>query len=136
MTALAAQNLLPGEGGDIELGEVHVLRKSGRRGVADGEALAISRDEVGIRNAHARRGAVPGKDDVTVEIDGGEIRQEAVIGVELADIGKLQLLHHIGDPAGAKAFPGEHVDARVRRAATTWPFQRRPVSEAGTMPMR
>ena len=45
------------------------------------------------------------------EIDGGEIRQQAVIGVELADIGELQLLHHIGDPAGAEAFPEEHVNA-------------------------
>ena len=113
MTALAAQNLLPGEGGDIELGEVHVLREGCRRGVADGQALAIGRNEIGIRNADARGGAVPGEDDVAVEIDLRQVRKKAVVGIELANIGKLQLLHHIGDPAGAEAFPGEHVYATL-----------------------
>ncbi len=51
MTALAAENLLPREGDDIELGEVEVLRKRGRGRVADRQALAVGRDEVGVRNA-------------------------------------------------------------------------------------
>ena len=51
--ALAAQHLLPGEGDDVELGEVEVLGEDGRGGVADREALAVVRDPV-ARRARAR----------------------------------------------------------------------------------
>ena len=52
--ALAAQHLLPGEGDDIELREVELLREGGRGRVADGQALAVGRDAV-ARSARARR---------------------------------------------------------------------------------
>ncbi len=113
MRALAAQNLLPGEGDDIELGEIEVLRESGRGRVADRQALAVGRDEIGVRNANAGGGAVPGEDHVAVEIDVGEVGKLAVVGFELADVLELQLLDDVGDPAGAEAFPGEHVDAAL-----------------------
>ncbi len=113
MCALAAQNLLPGEGDDIELGEIEVLRESGRGRVADRQALAVGRDEIGVRNAHARGRAVPGEDHVAVEIDGRKIRQLAVAGFDLANVLELQLLDDVGDPAGAEAFPGDHVDAAL-----------------------
>src|SRR5271166_3612538 len=51
--SLAAQNLLPGKGRDIELRPGDVLRKSGRSGVADRQALAIGGDPVGVGHAHA-----------------------------------------------------------------------------------
>ena len=111
MRALAAQNLLPGEGDDIELGEIEVLREGGRGRVADGQALAVGGDDIAIGDADARGGAVPGEDDVAVEIDLGEIDELAVVGDELAGIGELELLDDIGDPAGAEAFPGDHIDA-------------------------
>ncbi|MNS82080.1 hypothetical protein D3C72_1158150 [compost metagenome] len=111
MAALAAQNLLPGEGDDVEFSKVHVLREGRRGRVADGQALTVGRDEVGIGNANARGGAVPGEDDVTVEIDFGEIRQQTVIGLELAHVLQLKLLDDVGNPASAEAFPGEHVNA-------------------------
>ncbi len=93
--------------------EIKLLREGGRGGVADGQALAVGRDPVAVRHAHARRGAVPGEDHVAVEVDLGQVRQIAVASLELADIGELQLLDHIGDPAGAEAFPGNHVDAAL-----------------------
>ena len=40
-----------------------------------------------------------------------EIRQLAIVGLDRAGIGKLQLLDDIGDPAGAETLPGDHVDA-------------------------
>src|SRR5690606_1428750 len=75
MRTLAAQRLLPGEGDDIELGEIEVLREGSRSGVADGEALAVGRDPVAIGDADTRCGAVPGEDHVAVEIDLAEIGQ-------------------------------------------------------------
>ena len=41
----------------------------------------------------------------------GEIGQLAIGRLDGADVGELQLLDHIGHPAVAEAFPGEHVDA-------------------------
>ncbi len=111
MRALAAQHLLPGEGDDVELGEIEVLREGGRSGVADRQALAAGRDEVGVRHAHARGRAVPGEDHVTVEIDRGKVGKKAIVGGDLAGAGELQLLHDVRDPARTEAFPGDHVDA-------------------------
>ena len=114
MTALAAQNLLPGEGDDIELGEIEVLRKSSRGRVADRQTLAVSRNEIGIGNAHAGGGAVPGEDHVAVEIDVGKVRAARHNRrFELAGVLELELLDDIGDPASAEAFPGNHVDAAL-----------------------
>ncbi len=113
MRTLAAQNLLPGEGDDIELGEIEVLREGGRGRIADRQALAISRDKIGIRNADAGGRAVPGEDHVTVEIDGGKVGKFAVTGFDLANVLELELLDDIGNPAGAEAFPGDHINAAL-----------------------
>jgi hypothetical protein len=51
MRSLATQRLLPGEGHHIELGEIEVLGKGGRGGVADGQALRSA----GIQSAFGPR---------------------------------------------------------------------------------
>ena len=61
---LAAENLLPGIGDHIELRPIQALRENARSRVANGEALPVRRDPVGVRHPHARCGSVPGKDDV------------------------------------------------------------------------
>ena len=66
---LAAERLLPGEGDDVELGPIEVLREGGGGRVADRQALAVGGDPVGVGHAHAGGRAVPGEDDVVVEID-------------------------------------------------------------------
>jgi hypothetical protein len=48
MRGFAAEHLLPGEGDDIELIEIEPLGEGGRGGVADGQSLAVGRDEAGI----------------------------------------------------------------------------------------
>ena len=77
-------------------------------------------------HAHARGRAVPGEDHVAVEIDlspdRAARRRRASM---LAHVGELQLLDDVGDPAVAEALPGEHVDAALRRAATTAPSRPR-----------
>ena len=70
---------------------------------------AVGRDGIAIRQAAARGGAVPGEHHVGIEIDGREINDLA-IGRHLDHGVQLQLLDHIGDPAFAKAFPGQHFD--------------------------
>jgi hypothetical protein len=110
--SLTAEDLLPGPRDDIEPvpGQVH---SEGRRGgVADDQALAVGRDPVGVRNAHAGCGAVPGEDDITVPgVDPREIGQLAVRGLEHAHFVEPELLRDVGDPFLAEALPGEHVDA-------------------------
>jgi hypothetical protein len=108
---LAAERLLPGEGGDVELRPVEVLRERGRRGVADRQARPVCRNPGAVGNANARRRAVPGEHDIVVEIDRGEIRQIAVGGLEGANVLELEFLENIRDPAFAEAFPRENVDA-------------------------
>ena len=67
--------------------------------------------QFGVGNAHARGGAVPGEDDVVVEIDLGEIGQLAVGRLQRARVLELELLDDVGDPAFAEALPRQHVDA-------------------------
>ena len=110
MRRLAAQRLLPGEGDDIELGEVELLREGSRRRVADRQALAVGSDPVGVRHAHAGGRAVPGEDDVIVAIHFREVGEFAVAALERARVLQLQLLDDVGHPAFAKTFPGEQVD--------------------------
>ena len=111
MRRLPAEDLLPGKGDDIELRPVELLREGGRCGVADRQSLAILRDPVAVRHADARGGAIPGEDDVVVEIDLGKVRQFAVRRLERADVLELELLDDVGHPSVAKAFPGENIDA-------------------------
>ena len=108
---LSAQDLLPGKGDDIELRPVEVLREGGRCGVADRQPLAVGSDPIAVRHPDAGGGAVPGEDDIVVEIDFGEVRQFAVRRLERADILELELLDDVSHPAFAKAFPGEDIDA-------------------------
>ena len=107
MATFAAQNLLPGEGDDIQFCPVHLHRESGRGGITDGQARAICGDHIGIRQPHARGGAVPGEHHILIEIDGLEIDDLAIGGFFHGGV-ELELLDHIGDPALAKAFPGQH----------------------------
>ena len=78
MAGLAAERLLPGEGYDIELRPIELLRKSRRCGVANGESAAVGGDPVGIGHAHPGGGAVPGENDVVPRIDAGKIRKLAI----------------------------------------------------------
>src|SRR5690606_21248581 len=98
MRALAAQHLLPGEGDDIEFREIETLRESRRSGIAESEALAVSRNEISVWHARARCGAVPGEDHVAVEIDLAEIDNLAVRRFEGAYIFELELLGHVRHP--------------------------------------
>ena len=107
MCRLATQNFLPAEGGHIKLVPGQILRKGSRGGIADGKPLTVSLDPIAIRHAHTRGGAVPGKDDIVVRIDTGQINNLAVFG-GLDRRVEFKLFHHIGDPARAKAFPSEH----------------------------
>ena len=84
MRGFAAQHLLPGEGHDIELGPVELLRERRRGGVADGQAFAVGRDPVGVGHAHAGGGAVPGEDDVGVGSTLREVGDFAIAGMQLA----------------------------------------------------
>ena len=109
MRALAAQRLLPGEGHDIELGPVEILGEGGAGGVADGDAFTVGGDEVGVRDADARGGAVPGEDQVGVLAHLGQVRQLAVRRIQ--NFGRqLQLLGHVGDPVLAEALEGQQLD--------------------------
>ena len=44
------------------------------------------------------------------EIDLLQVGEQAVVGLDGAGVGELELLHHVGHPAEAEALPGEHVD--------------------------
>ena len=44
------------------------------------------------------------------EIDGIEVGELAVVGLDHPGVGELQLLDDVGDPAEAEALPGENVD--------------------------
>ena len=106
MAALAAQNLLPGEGGNVDLGPVDVVGEDSRGGVCEGQAFTVGRDPVGVRNAHARGGAVPGEEHVVGPVDLVEVGQLAVIGAEHGGF-QLELLDGVGNPALTEAFPGQ-----------------------------
>ncbi len=109
--ALAAENFLPGEGHDVEFRPVELLREHGGRRVADRQALAVGGDPAGVGHADAGRRAVPGEDDVLVEIDTCQVGKLAIGRLQCPRVLDFQLLDDVGDPALAKTFPGEHVHA-------------------------
>ena len=111
MSGLAAQNFLPGESNDVEFWPVDILCKRGGSRVADRQARAPGCDPVGVGHADAGCRAVPSEDDVIVEIDAGQVRQFAVGRFQRPRVLDPQLPDNVGDPAVAKAFPGEHVNA-------------------------
>ena len=67
-------------------------------------------DPVGVRNAHARGGAVPGEDDVRLRIGLAQIGNFAIAGMQLGDFLELQFLDDVADPAFAEGFPGDRGD--------------------------
>jgi hypothetical protein len=91
--------------------KIQRLRESRARRVADRQPGAVGGDPPAIRHPHARCGAVPGEHHVAGEIHLGEVGQLAVIRLDDPYVREAELLHHIRNPAGAKALPGEHVDA-------------------------
>src|SRR3546814_18916616 len=52
---------------------------------------------------------VPGENDISVLIDGVEVGQFAIAGLQRRSV-ELQLLDGIRDPAFAEAFPCDHSD--------------------------
>ena len=64
-----------------------------------------------IRNADAGGRAIPGKDDVVLEIDLGEIGQRAIGRLQDARTGDLELLCDVRRPVLAEALPDEHIHA-------------------------
>ena len=111
MGRLAPENLLPGERHDIELRPIEFLGEGRRCRVADRQSLSVAGDPIAVGHANAGGGAIPGENDVVVEIDLGKVRQLAVRRLERADVLELELLDDVGHPAFAKAFPGKNVDA-------------------------
>ncbi len=111
MRGLAAQHLLPGPGDDIEFVPWQGHGECGRGGIANDQALALSGYPGAIGHPYARGRAIPGKHDVTAEIDIGKVGQLAIGCLELPQIRQAQLLGHIGEPALSEALPGKHVDA-------------------------
>jgi hypothetical protein len=90
---------------------IQALRENARSRVANGEALPVRRDPVGVRHPHTRCGSVPGKDDVAGKIDLGKIRQVTVGRLHDTDVVKLQLFDDIGHPILPEGFPSQDVDA-------------------------
>ncbi len=80
MRGFAAQHLLPGESGGIELVPGQIHRKRRRGGVADGDAIAVGGNPITIGNLHARGGAVPQKDGVAI-LGGFQVRDFAIAGL-------------------------------------------------------
>jgi hypothetical protein len=73
VTAFAAQHLLPGERGDVDLVPRNVIGEHAAGGVGESQAFAISRDPFAVGNADARSRAVPGEQDVVGPVDLVEI---------------------------------------------------------------
>ena len=92
------------------MAKIQPLRESGGRRVANRQALAVRRNEIGVRDAHARGRAVPGENDITAEVDFCQVGQFAIRRRQDAGVGDFQLLYDIRRPVVGKAFPGQHVD--------------------------
>ena len=106
---LAAQHLLPGEGGHVELVPGQVLREGRRGRVADRQAATACGDRVARGHAHARCGAVPGEHHVALPVERAEVHDLA-IGRLVDPRVELELLHGIRHPARAEGLPGHHLD--------------------------
>ena len=107
MGRFTAHDLLPREGGDIELVPRQILRK-GRRGcIANGQARAIGRDHVAIGHLYTRGRAVPCEHNIRVIIDRAHVNDLAIIGVQNSRI-EFQLFDNITDPTCTEAFPSDH----------------------------
>src|SRR3546814_1478128 len=80
--------------------------------VGEGESLAVVRDPVAVRHAHAAGGPVPGEENVVRPVDLRQIGKLAVVGADDGGI-ELELLRRIGDPTFAEAFPSERRDGAL-----------------------
>jgi len=107
MCRLAAHDLLPGKGGDIELVPRQILRECSRGRIADCQALTIRGDRIAIGNTHARGCAIPCEDNIGVEVDTGEIHDLAVVSRHDLRV-ELELFDNIGHPTSTEAFPSDH----------------------------
>ena len=72
--------------------------------------VAVVGDPVGVGDAGAGGGAVPGEADVGVGADVAQVGERAVGGFQDAGVGELELLGGVGGPAFAEALPDQHVD--------------------------
>ena len=107
MCCFAAHNFLPREGYNIQFVPSQILCKRSRGRVTDGQTSAVCRDEIAVRYAYARSGAVPCEHNVVVKVHFGEINDFAVFsGVNVGF--DFQLFHNVGDPASAEGFPSDH----------------------------
>ena len=107
----AAEHLLPGEGDDVELLPVEVLRKGRRGRVTECQSLTMSGNPIAVRNANAGGCAIPGKDDIVLEIDLGEIGQRAIGRFQDARARDLELLCDVRRPVLAEGLPHENIHA-------------------------
>lgn len=118
-------HLLPRVGDHVELGpRRHIHRKDGRRRVADREALALVRNPIQVRHAHAGRRAVHREHAVVLGVGFVQVREQAVARDGVVAHVELELLGRIGEPLlrGARARPrneggwGEGAHVRCGRA--------------------
>ncbi len=120
-----AEHLLPGEGGDVDLAPVDGLREQRRRRIDEGEPAAIVGDPIAVRHAHARGRAVPGEDDVAVEVDIVEIRQLPVVGRRARACRPASARRRCRPPSAGRSPPRRARQRRARRASTTAPSRKR-----------
>ena len=113
MGALPAQHLLPRVGYDIELVPGQRHGEHGGGCVANGQAGAVGGDPIAVGNLDARGGAVPGEDDVVVEVNARQVCNLAVTRFDLVHVGQLELLDDIGNPARTEGLPGQYIDAAL-----------------------
>ena len=102
MRCLTTQRLLPGPGHDIKFlpRQIHGIDRRGR--IAKGEAFSVIRDPIAVRYADTTGRTIPSKNNVAIAIDLYQIRQFPISRLEMPHVLELQLLCHIGYPAGTK----------------------------------
>ena len=80
------RGLLPRPRHHVELLPGNLHGEDRRRGIAEREAAALGGNPIAVGNPHSRGRAVPGKDHVVLEIDGAEVGELTVAGVEHARV--------------------------------------------------
>ena len=106
MCAFPAKYLLPAECQHIDFVPVDFLGEDGAGRICNRQSFTVGCNPITIGNANARGCAVPCEDDVIRPIDLRKIGQFAIIGAKDCRV-DLELLHSIGHPAFAEAFPGK-----------------------------
>src|SRR3546814_18685396 len=116
MAAFAAEHFLPAEGCDVDLVPRQVVGEHRAGCVGEGEPLAVVRDPVAVRHAHAAGGAVPGEENVVRPADMCQVGKLAAVGADDGRI-ELTLLRRLGDPTFAEAYPTERREVPDRKSA-------------------